>query len=590
MKKLGRYRLTQLLGQGGMGDVYAAVAEGMGGFEKRVCVKVMNKALAGNERAVELFLREARLAARLTHPNIVQIFELGRENTGRNAQYFLAMEMLDGMPWHEIAQRYWRHGLVLPLEVIVHACAQAAEALEYAHTLKDKEGKSLGIVHRDISPDNLFLTLDGSTKVLDFGIAKAVSHDATSLTEKGELRGKLPYMPPEQVRTEDVDGAADVWALGITLFYLSTAQRPFDRDTPLNIMNAIIKEPAILATAMNPMVPRGLADVIARCVQKAPKDRWPSARAVRDALIDLVPVPFRADDAKELLARAQALEAGDRRPLSAAPSAPTMSWEKRPPAQATLTATAPDRASGRTAAPPSRPAAAAQRPEDRLPQRRAASVEAPRAEATTVSAPLLTADESADSAAADSSEEDGFLDDAPTLAEMPSLDAGGTKSRGDSLFQEMTAQLARGGMSSTPAALPQPPRNPAGGPSTFAAVDGDAPSSLPPTAAEGGGVAAPSSGEVSGMTFSPTVEESALPLASTDAVIAATAAAAVAAARRAPAVSPSTELVHPEHATAEARVPISPLRSLPVWAFAVAAFAVTILIGLLIVAALRALS
>lgn len=585
MKKLGRYRLTQLLGQGGMGDVYAAVAEGMGGFEKRVCVKVMNKALAGNERAVELFLREARLAARLTHPNIVQIFELGRENSGRNAQYFLAMEMLDGMPWHEIAQRYWRHGLVLPLEVIVHACAQAADALEYAHTLKDKEGKSLGIVHRDISPDNLFLTLDGSTKVLDFGIAKAVSHDATSLTEKGELRGKLPYMPPEQVRTEDVDGAADVWALGITLFYLSTAQRPFDRDTPLNIMNAIIKEPAIMATAMNPLVPRAFADVIARCLQKAPKDRWPSARAVHDALVDLVPQPFRAEDAKELLGRAQALEAGDRRPLSAAPSAPTMSWEKRPPPQATLTATAPDRASGRTAAPPSRPAIAP-RPEDRLPQRRAASVEAPRAEATTVSAPLLTADESADSAAA-SSEEDGFLDDAPTLAEMPSLDAGGTKSRGDSLFQEMTAQLARG-MSSTPAGPAQhqsdrsgPSSSPSSSPSTLAALDNNGPSWLPPTAAADG-AGASSSGESSGMTFAPTVEEAAM--SGTAPVIAAEAR------RAAPAASPSTELVHPEPATAEGAGPLGALRPLPVWAFAVAAFAVTILIGLLIVAALRALS
>ena len=464
MKRLGRYRLTELLGQGGMGDVWAAVSEGLGGFEKKVCVKVMKAELAGNERAVELFLREARLAARLTHPHIVQIFELGREQ----GTYFIAMEMLEGMAWHDVAQRAWRHGKVLPLEVIVTAAAHAAEALQYAHTLTDKDGKRLGMVHRDVSPDNLFLTADGNTKVLDFGIAKAVSLDATRLTEKGELRGKLPYMPPEQVKTDDVDGSADTWALGVTLFYLSTAQRPFDRATPLLTMNAILREPAISALSMNPVLPRAFGDIIARCLQKEPKDRWPSAAAVKEALLDLLPAPPNLAQARELLALTTSLEKGERRPMSAQPAAPTTSWDKpgqspahpAPPAE-----TAPARRANTTPATKATTPATGSKPsssssssssgaeraraEDRLPSRQkpieatvavakpaARPAERP-AEKTMISAPLLTADQSADESAFvddESSEEEapGFAEDVATLAEMPSLSAGKGDSDDDS--------------------------------------------------------------------------------------------------------------------------------------------------------------
>jgi serine/threonine protein kinase len=391
--KLGRYVLGDTLGEGGMGEVFSAVVDDGPGAGRRVCVKVMKPALAANPRAVELFLREARHAARLRHPKIVEILEFGRHD----GTWFLAMELLDGLPWHDIAQRCWRHGRVLPLEVIIGACADAADALSYAHTLTDRDGKPNGIVHRDISPDNLFLTSDGVTRVLDFGIAKATKPNATDLTELGELRGKLPYMPPEQVRTDNLDGRADLWALGITMFYLATAQRPFDREQPLETMNAIIGEPPLSALEMNPAIPVPFVDVIERCLRKNPADRWPSARALRDALLDLLPQPPSPIEARSLLSVARGLERGDRKPLMALPAAPAWaSWERRP--------------------------------EDRLPQRdgrgwlddptRASedgalssntaqlgtgleatslsgSVTRPRApERTTVTAPLLTADES----------------------------------------------------------------------------------------------------------------------------------------------------------------------------------------------------
>ena len=324
LRRLGRYRLEEHLGQGGMGDVWTARAEQGADPHRLFVIKTMKRDLMTNERAVEMFLREAKLASRLQHPHIVQTFELGRDG----GVYFIAMEFLDGLPWHDIAQRYWRHGKTLPLEVIVRSCAEAARALDYAHTLTDKNGRHLGIVHRDVSPDNLFLMRSGSTKILDFGIAKAVSLDATHLTEKGELRGKLPYMPPEQVKTDNVDGRADIWALGVSMFYLSTAQRPFDRDTPLETMNAILTEKAISALEMNPALPASFASVIDGCLCKAPGDRFPSGRVLAETLEALLPEVVDDDSARAVLVSAEGLARGDRRPLAAAPSAPSYSWER----------------------------------------------------------------------------------------------------------------------------------------------------------------------------------------------------------------------------------------------------------------------
>jgi hypothetical protein len=255
----------------------------------------------------------------------------------------------------------------------------------------------MGIVHRDISPDNLFLTRDGSTRVLDFGIAKATTPDATSLTEMGELRGKLPYMPPEQVRTDNLDGRADLWALGITMFYLATAQRPFDREQPLETMNAIIEEPPLSALEMNPAIPAPFVDVIERCLRKNPADRWPSARALRDALLDLLPQPPSSIEARSLLSVARGLERGDRRPLMALPAAPAWaSWERRPEGRL------PQREGRDWLDDPTRAVDERERSSQTAqlgtglaPTSLSGSVTRPREpERTTVTAPLLTADES----------------------------------------------------------------------------------------------------------------------------------------------------------------------------------------------------
>ncbi len=406
---LGRYRLADRLGEGGMGDVFSAVVLEGADAGQQVCVKVMKPALAQNPRAVDLFLREARHASRLRHPRIVRILELGRHE----GTWFLAMELLEGMAWHDLAQRCWRHGVELPLEVIVAGAVDAAEALHYAHTLRDQEGRPAGIVHRDISPDNLFLCRDGSTRVLDFGIAKATTPDATLLTEMGELRGKLPYMPPEQVRSHTVDGAADIWALGVSLFYLSTAQRPFDRPTAVAMIKAIEREPAISVLQMNPLLPPSFAALVDRCVQKDPAARWPSARALRDGLLSLLPRPPDVAEARALLAHAGSLEAGDRRPMTAHAARPV--WAPWPTA----------------VVPPVRP-------EDRLPSRAAGR-------GTTESTLNRAAESSGDTGPSDerSAVSRTFSSGDRTQANAPLLTA--DESELDELFADRSSEIGRSG-------------------------------------------------------------------------------------------------------------------------------------------------
>jgi serine/threonine protein kinase len=315
-QKLGPFVLHEILGTGGMGDVWRAhqkVATG----SRTVVVKVVKDELVHNKKAIEMFLREARMASQLDHANIVKTYELGRDGE----TYFLAMEHLDGLAWHDLAQRMWRHGQTIPMETIVRAAAEAAFALDHAHRR--------GIVHRDVSPDNLFLTRDGNTKVLDFGIAKAISNP-TNLTDMGELRGKLPYMPPEQANGSTVDGRADQWALGVTLYYLSTAQRPFDRDSPIDTVQAIMHDTPVAARQMNPLVPQSLSDLIHRALQKDPRQRFSSAHAMHDALMRLLPGPVDDDSLLQMLAEAEGLERGERRALVAAPAAPRLAWPEWP--------------------------------------------------------------------------------------------------------------------------------------------------------------------------------------------------------------------------------------------------------------------
>jgi serine/threonine protein kinase len=278
LARIGRYQLLTRLGVGGMAEVYLAEQAGVAGFQKKVVVKRILPHLAANRQFVEMFAREARVAARLSHTNVVQIFELGEEH----GEFFIAMEHIDGLTLHRLAVAAWEQQLPLPLDVVLRTLADAALGLFAAHTLTDEAGKPLRLVHRDVSPDNLMLSKDGVTKVLDFGIAKGDLGGPQ--TKTGNLRGKIPFMPPEQIRGEVLDGRADLYALGVSAYWMLTGQRPFDRQSDWHTMQAIITEFAAPPSTLNPAVPPAVDALVLRLLEKDRSRRPDNGRLLADEL------------------------------------------------------------------------------------------------------------------------------------------------------------------------------------------------------------------------------------------------------------------------------------------------------------------
>src|SRR5687767_7530587 len=205
-----------------MAEVFLARAEWALGVEKTVVVKRILSHLAEDQNFVEMFLSEAKLAAQLSHPNIVQIFEFG-ETEG---VYYLAMEYIDGPNLRTLGARAHDQGRPVPFNLCAKMISMACEALCYAHEFCDPvTGTPLMLVHRDISPDNIILARNGALKVVDFGIAKAVTQ--SHQTKTGLIKGKLAYMPPEQLKTKSIDKRADVYALGVVLYELVAGKKPF---------------------------------------------------------------------------------------------------------------------------------------------------------------------------------------------------------------------------------------------------------------------------------------------------------------------------------------------------------------------------
>jgi eukaryotic-like serine/threonine-protein kinase len=223
-QQLGRYVLGTLLGQGGAASVYMARLDGPQGFERVVAVKLVHEHLLADRDFSTMFLDEANLACRLQHPNIVHCYELCKDDHA----LYLAMEFLQGQPLSRVYQRAREWRQPLPYSLVAWIGARAADALGYAHDLRDDAGQPLGVVHRDVSPDNLFVTYDGQVKLLDFGIARAAGR--RSQTNLGQLKGKFRYMAPEYAMGLDFDGGLDVFALGATLYEGAIGVPAFDGD------------------------------------------------------------------------------------------------------------------------------------------------------------------------------------------------------------------------------------------------------------------------------------------------------------------------------------------------------------------------
>ncbi len=272
----GRYTLIRKLATGGMAEVFLARADGPMGFQKRCVVKRILPHFCDDPQFVQMFLGEARLAAELNHPNLVQIFDFGQVD----GQYFIAMEYIDG-PNLRVLNRELRVSTgPLPMAMAARIVTMAAEGLHFAHELKDDQGQPINLVHRDISPDNILVSRQGTVKVVDFGIAKAANQ--VHLTKSGMIKGKLAYMPPEQLAREPLDRRADIYALGVVLYELVCGEMPFDATSEVSIIQALMgQEPLLRAIARRPDVPPPLDDIIARCLEKDPANRFPSCRELQ---------------------------------------------------------------------------------------------------------------------------------------------------------------------------------------------------------------------------------------------------------------------------------------------------------------------
>ena len=269
-----RYTLLRRLAVGGMGELFLAKAAAPGGVQKLVAIKRVRPEYASDTAFVTMFLNEARLAATLDHPNIVRTYDLV-EDAG---SFFMVMEYLHGEPLGRLLNVMAASKEKVPLQHVVTIGLGVAAGLHAAHERRGVDGKPLDIVHRDLSPGNVFITYEGGVKLLDFGIAKATSR--TSITVGPTRKGKVSYMSPEQCVGDDVDRRSDIFALGVVLWELCTAKRLFRGDNEFGIMNQITTIDAPLAND----VPEELQAILERALSRDRADRFQSAMELHDAL------------------------------------------------------------------------------------------------------------------------------------------------------------------------------------------------------------------------------------------------------------------------------------------------------------------
>jgi serine/threonine-protein kinase len=279
---LDKYRLIAELGHGGMAEVFLAVVSGPAGFNKLVVVKQIRAELADDPEFLNMFLDEARLAARLSHPNVVQTNEVGHVGN----RYFIAMEYLDGQPLNRVLQRFKRDNTALPLAMHIRILIDVLAGLHHAHELADYDGTPLEVVHRDVSPHNVFVTYDGQIKVVDFGIAKAMN--SSSETRAGVIKGKVAYMSPEQARGDRVDRRSDVFAVGVMLWEAMTGQRLWKGLTDVAMLHRIIKGEIPSPCTIKADISERMEAVCMKALIPNREERYASAADFQNALEDLL--------------------------------------------------------------------------------------------------------------------------------------------------------------------------------------------------------------------------------------------------------------------------------------------------------------
>lgn len=276
-ERFGRYQLVERIGIGGMAEVFRATQRGAAGFERVVAIKRILPHIAADPQVVRMFVEEAKLAVSLSHPNIAQVFDLGEVD----GSYFIAMEYVDGHSAETLIQRYVEQGRRLPLPAVCHVLGEVAEALHHAHFAEDSAGRPLGVIHRDVSPQNILLSFNGEVKVIDFGLAKAANR--LSETQEGIVKGKLAYLSPEQAHGKPIDRRSDVFSLGICAWEMLTQRRAFKRDDDRETILAV-RAGRVERVGEHVEIPPALDLVVMKALAKNRDKRWKTALEMRESL------------------------------------------------------------------------------------------------------------------------------------------------------------------------------------------------------------------------------------------------------------------------------------------------------------------
>jgi eukaryotic-like serine/threonine-protein kinase len=282
MARAVRYRVLEKIAHGGMAEIFLALQRGVEGFEKPVVLKRILPSLAEDPKFVRMIVDEAHIASTLNHSNLVQVLDLGKTTSD---EYFLVLEFVDGWSVEQVRQRARKARMKVPLPVALYITGAVCRALAYVHT-QTRDGKPLGIVHRDVSPQNVLVSRAGDVKLADFGIAKAVDRRERSAT--GVIKGKFAYMSPEQAMGADLDGRSDLFSVGTLLYVLTTGKKPFDGPNDLDVLMKVRKarfeRPSVLVKDFNEDVER----FIVRALNSARSKRWQTAEQMAnrvDALL-----------------------------------------------------------------------------------------------------------------------------------------------------------------------------------------------------------------------------------------------------------------------------------------------------------------
>jgi serine/threonine-protein kinase len=273
-----RYETLRVIASGGMATVHLGRALGAGGFERLVAIKVMHPHLASEPEFLAMFLDEARLAARIRHPNVVSTLDVQQDEGG----VFLVMDFIEGPSLQQVNRALKKSGREMPLGILLQIFLDTLAGLHAAHELRDGSGKPLNLVHRDVSPQNILICVDGIARITDFGVARA--EERITSTHSGQLKGKIGYMSPEQARSEPIDRRTDVYAAGVILWEALTGERLIRGANEALMFASVAASDHPLPREVNPAVPQALNDACMRALRRSPDDRFATAAAFADAI------------------------------------------------------------------------------------------------------------------------------------------------------------------------------------------------------------------------------------------------------------------------------------------------------------------